>query len=33
MSDILLDVRHLSHCFPLPGRQTLRAVEDRKSVV
>lgn len=28
MSDILLDVRHLSHCFPLPGRQTLRAVDD-----
>ena len=28
MSDILLDVRHLSHCFPLPGRQTLRAVDN-----
>ena len=28
MSDILLDVRHLSHSFPLPGRQTLRAVDD-----
>lgn len=28
MSDILLDVRHLSHCFPLPGKQTLRAVDD-----
>lgn len=28
MSDILLDVRHLSHCFTLPGRQTLRAVDD-----
>lgn len=28
MSDILLEVRHLSHCFPLPGRQTLRAVDD-----
>ena len=28
MSDILLDVRHLSHCFPLSGRQTLRAVDD-----
>lgn len=28
MSDILLDVQHLTHCFPLPGRQTLRAVDD-----
>ena len=28
MSDILLDVQHLTHCFPLPGRQTLRAVND-----
>ncbi len=28
MSDILLDVQHLSHCFPLTGRQTLRAVDD-----
>lgn len=28
MSDILLDVRHLTHCFKLPGRQILRAVDD-----
>ena len=28
MSDILLDVQHLTHCFPLPSRQTLRAVND-----
>ena len=28
MSDILLDVQHLTHCFPLPSRQTLRAVDD-----
>ena len=28
MSDFLLDVRHLSHCFALPGRQTMRAVDD-----
>lgn len=28
MSDILLDVQHLTHCFKLPGRQILRAVDD-----
>ena len=28
MDDILLDVRHLTHIFRLPGRQQLRAVDD-----
>ncbi len=27
-SDILLDVQHLSHVFPLPGQENLQAVDD-----